>query len=223
MVTREASTRAVRESPPATLADRLLMGLILVPFCGFFIVAGGLIAGWTAKGIVEGALAAGWPQTTGTLLVMENELVSRGSEGSEDGHEVVVRYAYNVDGREYRGTRVHPAYSASGFNEGHDAVEARLAGKKQVRVYYHAENPAVSTLSVGFYTCTLAAFFGGLAFLSFGLGIVGIARAAAREDRAKAGMFARVLFVGTFLSMGLFFLFAWIGSQDFASGITILG
>lgn len=222
MITRERVADAVSDAAPATTADRALLWFVLVPFCGFFLVAGLLIVGWTGKGIAEGALAAGWPHTTGTLLRMDNELVSPGDYDSEESREVVVRYAYSVGGREYEGSRVHPAYSASSFNDGHAAVARLLAGKRLVRVYHHAENPAVSTLSVGFYTCTLAAFFGGLTFLCFGAGLLGMAVSAMRGDRERGKMYVRVLFVGTFLSLGLCILFSQIGSQAFDEGITVV-
>jgi hypothetical protein len=68
---------------------------------------------------------------------------------------------------------IHPAYGSSSFEESHAQLEAVLTAGKSVRVYYEPSAPSRSTLSVGFYSCSLASVFGGLIFIGAGVGFLG--------------------------------------------------
>ncbi len=92
-------------------------------------------------------------------------------------------------------------------------VEATLQPSARVRVYYNANHPADSTLSAGFYSMTLAIFFGGFAFVSLGAGI-------------SLTSFAVLSPVFVLLSIGLgsfpAFYFIIVGRAEFAQGIELV-
>jgi hypothetical protein len=117
-------------------------------------------------------------------------------EGESSDRSIVVRYRYTVDGKDYEGTTIHPAYDYDGDGEnikdGHQQLENLLGSVEKVRVYYRSDDPATSTLSVGFYSGTLAGFFAGSIFFACG---------------------------SAFLLTGVF---ALAGNSNFAKGITIL-
>jgi hypothetical protein len=162
---------------------------IIVPFCSSFIILGGWLMVSAGRKIVLGTQARHWPQAVGRVLSVESK-DSSDSEGSS--REIQVRYAYSVSGHDYEGNTIHPAYGSSSFEAAHRDLQSVLRPEQQVRVYYDAAQPARSTLSVGFYSCSLALFFGGFIFFALGVG-----------------------FLGTFW-------FALAGGQDFASGITVI-
>lgn len=161
----------------------------VIPFCSIFILTGGgiMISAW--RKIALGVQARQWPQTTGRLLSVQSK---DSSDSESNSREILVRYAYAVDGKEYEGTTVHPSYGSSSFERAHRGLEALLKPARQVSVYYDAARPERSTLSVGFYSSTLALVSGGFLFFSAGVGFL------------------------------LAFWFALAGNQDFASGITVI-
>lgn len=161
----------------------------IVPFCSLFIIAGAWLMFHTGRKIVVGNRAKNWPHTTARIKNVESKDTSS-DEGSS--REIVVRYTYRAGGQDYEGTTIHPAYGGSSFEVAHRGLEKVLKPDQQVRVYYDAMRPSTCTLSVGFYSCTLAAFFGGMLF-----------------------MFAGIAFLLTFW-------FAIAGDADFARGITVL-
>ncbi len=162
---------------------------IIVPFCSIFIIVGGSMMVFTARKIVLGMQARHWPQTAGRVVSVGSKDTSD-SEGSS--REILVCYAYNVGGRDYESSTIHPAYSSSSFEEAHRGIESLLRSTKQVRVYYDGAQPSRSTLSVGFYSSSLAVLFGGLIFFAAGVGFL------------------------------LTFWFALTGDWDFARGITVI-
>lgn len=162
---------------------------LIVPFCSIFILIGGGVMIATGRKIVEGYRAANWPQTTGILLAVQSKDTSD-SEGRS--REIVVRYSYTVDGREYEGATIHPTYGSSSFEEGHRGLEQSLTPGKKVRVYYREAAPERSTLSVGFYSGSLVGVFAGALFVAAGLGFL------------------------------LVFWYALAGDWNYASGVTVI-
>lgn len=162
---------------------------VIVPFCSIFIVVGGWLMVHAGRKIALGTQARHWPYVTGRLLSVESKDTSS-SEGQS--REIQVRYAYSVDSRDYESSTIHPSYGSSSFEQAHRGLESLLQPAKEVRVYYDAAQPDRSMLSVGFYSCSLALLFGGLIFLSSGVGFL------------------------------LTFWFALAGNQNFAAGITII-
>ena len=138
---------------------------IIYPFCSIFILVGLALAFWTMRGIVKGRSVAYWPTSNASLLNCEFKS-DNDSEG--ESYEVVVSYEYTVHGQKYENNKIHPAYSASGF-DGHRALFQRLKDSTVVEVYYNEFDPAESYLLAGTFSAHLAAFFGGLIFMSAGV------------------------------------------------------
>ena len=162
---------------------------LIVPFCSIFIILGGWLMVSAGRKILLGTQARHWPQTTGRVLNVESKDTS---DSESSSREIRVRYAYSVDGRDYESSTIHPSYGSSSFEQAHRGLESLLRSAQQVRVYYDSGHPSRSTLSVGFYSSSLALFFGGFIFFGAGVGFI------------------------------LTFWFALAGGQDFASGITII-
>lgn len=138
----------------------------IVPFCSIFILVGGGLTIFAARKITQGIAAARWPHVEGVI----QSVVSKDTSDSESSsREIQVIYTYQVAGRNFDGSVIHPAYSSSSFEEAHQGLEKALHADQKVRVYYAEGDPARSTLSVGFYSCSLALLFGGLAFLGGGI------------------------------------------------------
>jgi hypothetical protein len=142
---------------------------LIVPFCSIFIGIGEFLLYSTARGILMGAMARNWPYTNGRMVNVENKI---DSESESNSREITVRYTYAVDGSEYEGSTIHPAYTASSFEVAHQRLESVLGSAKQIRVYYDRSKPSRSTLSVGIYSCSFSGFAGGFLFLSAGLGFL---------------------------------------------------
>lgn len=162
---------------------------IIIPFCSIFIIVGGGIMVHAARKISLGMRARHWPQTTGRVVSIDSKDTS---DSDSSSREILVRYAYNVGGRDYESSIIHPAYGSSSFEEAHRGIESLLRSAQQVRVYYDGAQPSRSTLSVGFYSCSLAMLSGGLIFFAAGVGFL------------------------------LTFWFAIAGDWDFARGITVI-
>ncbi|NBV24898.1 MAG: DUF3592 domain-containing protein [Proteobacteria bacterium] len=162
---------------------------IIVPFCSIFIIVGGCLMVSAGRKIVLGAKARHWPQTTGQVLSVESKDTS---DSESSSREIRVRYAYRVGGHDYESSTIHPTYGSSSFEQAHRGLESLLRSTQQVRVYYDGSQPSRSTLSVGFYSCSLASFFGGFIFFGAGVGFL------------------------------LTFWFALAGDWDFARGITVI-
>ena len=142
---------------------------VLVPFCGIFIAIGATLMVSTGRKIALGARARSWPTTVGRVLSVNSKDTS---EEDTPSREIQVRYAYQIDGHDYESTTIHPTYTSSSFEAAHSGLESLLRTAQQVRVYYDSSQPSVSMLSVGFYSSSLAMFFGGFIFLALGLGFL---------------------------------------------------
>lgn len=162
---------------------------LLVPFCSIFIIVGASLMVSAGRKIIAGTQAQHWPHTTGQILSVESKDTSSDESSSR---EILVRYTYRVGNKDYESGTVHPAYGSSSFEQAHRGLESVLSPDNQVRVYYDASQPSRSTLSVGFYSSSLALFFGGFIFFGAGVGFL------------------------------LTFWFAIAGNQDFATGITVI-
>lgn len=162
---------------------------IIVPFCSIFIIVGGSMMVFTARKIMVGIQAQHWPQTRGRVISVESKDTS---DSESSSREILVKYVYNVSGHDYEGRTIHPVYGGSSFEQAHSGIESLLQSAKEVRVYYDAAQPSRSTLSVGFYSSSLAMLSGGLIFFAAGVGFL------------------------------LTFWFALAGDWDFARGITVI-
>ena len=143
----------------------------------------------TGLNIMKGVQAKNWPSTAGRVLSVESKDTS---DSESSSRKIKVRYSYRVEGRDYEGGTIHPAYTSSSIEESHKGLEVSLRGSKEVRVYYDGANPERSTLSVGFFSGSLALLFGGLIFFGAGVGFL------------------------------LTFVFALAGDWDYARGLTLI-
>ncbi len=191
--------------------DKYLLCFAVVPFCSIFIILGGWLMVYVGRKIVLGIQARHWPQATGRVVSLESK---DASDADTRSREILVRYVYSVEGREYEGRTIHPAYEGSSFEQAHRGLESLLRPPQQVRVYHDGSQPGRSMLSVGFYSGSLGLFFFGFTFLCGGMGFLLIAVGA----RSLSGDF----FLGVFLGFLLLFGFLMAGDWNFARGITVL-
>jgi hypothetical protein len=168
--------------------DKRLL-FIVVPFFLIFIITGGWMMFSTGYKILLGIQARHWPQATGRILSVQSKNTS---DSETSSREIQVRYTYSVGGRQYESGTIHPAYGDSSFEDAHRGLDSLLRSAQQVRVYYDASQPSRSTLSVGFYSSSLASFFVGFLFLVAGVAFL------------------------------LTCVFAIAGNQDFAGGIAVI-
>ena len=138
---------------------------IIYPFCSIFIFVGLGIAFWTMRGMLKASSVSDWPKTNATLLSCEFQ-----SDNDPEGesYEVVVNYEYTVNGCKFENNKIHPAYSASSF-DGHHPLFERLDKAKVVKVHYNEFDHSESYIIGGSFSSHLAAFFGGLIFMSTGI------------------------------------------------------
>ena len=199
-------------------------------FFGFFLLTGLVVMFLAGRGIAEGIAAERWPRAEGTLLKADEELETRTESGGRSGRSrtvttgrVEVAYTYRVGGREYRGTRVHPAYWRSSFLASHAGVDSLLEAGQRVQVRYRPGSPERSTLAAGFYSSTLALLFAGMCFVVFGAAPLAAAYYnAVRGDRRRSKLILHATWMGIVLTLALAGYFSERGNQDFAAGITIL-
>lgn len=103
-----------------------------------------------------------WPVTTGTIL--SSQVVSRirnpktGNRYKTKLYVPVVKYAYEVDGKQLQNDRVH----IGGFNTNIPAVAEATASRylegDEVKVYYNPKNPKDSLLDPAKITITTKIF-----------------------------------------------------------------
>lgn len=138
---------------------RTIMGkaalYLIVPFCSLFIIVGAGMVLSSARKIQAGIQARDWPHTTGQMLSIQSKDTS---DSESESREIQVRYAYQVGGRSYEGTTIHPAYGSSSIEEAHKGLESLLGKSKEVRVYYDRSCPERSSLSVGFFSGSARSF-----------------------------------------------------------------
>lgn len=109
-----------------------------------------VLSGEIHRGIASGS----WPSVQGTILandLLEKERPRSSSDGKQDENPALsnrIRYAYEVDGRRYRGERI-------GFTSSFPTREAALERHRDlpvggpVTVYYNPANPADAVLENG--------------------------------------------------------------------------
>lgn len=192
-----------------------ILGILLVP-----IGLGVWLSARSLRLIAEGCRAARWPHTTGTVVSVESVKSSE-----SDARTVLVRYAYTVGEAVLEGTRIHPTYEGSDRVAVNAPLEAILVLGRKVRVSYRSDSPAESTLSVGYFSASLAGVFAGCSFWSMGAGLL-LAFVFGEDGEAKspASIAGVVLAIGGFmLSWVLTIGFHLRGNGSFAVGITVEG
>lgn len=135
------------------------MPLLVVSACVVVIVIGLVVAIRATGPIWRSLRASRWPEVTGVLLEVEDQDVS----GPEDTqHRIRVLYRYEVDGRCYEGTVIHPAYQGgSRFGKAHLELLELLRSGERYRVRYRPDRADQSTMSAGFHLRSLGHFLIG--------------------------------------------------------------
>jgi hypothetical protein len=132
----------------------------LIP--AFFIIVGAAV---TASALYTHFLrlrAERWPVATATITSVREEPKGRGA------WTVKTTYTYEVQGRQYEGSKIHPTYTASPNHQGHEAFMDALKPGRKVQVQYRPENPAQAFLATSFLSSSLISVAAGLLFLAFG-------------------------------------------------------
>lgn len=135
-------------------------------FCGVFCVAGFASCIHTLSGISKGKAIQNWPSAHARILSCD----LRHELDSDDGQsfEVKVKYEYSIEGRVYRRTKLHPAYSASSFS-GHEGLYEKLKSADTVLARYNPQEHSEAYLLTGSFSAHWAVFFAGLLFATMGL------------------------------------------------------
>jgi hypothetical protein len=125
------------------------------------LLAGAFVSYLGAQELMRARASLEWPTTDGTITIAEVERRSTTGEFGSLSHHPNVQYRYEVDGREYRGTRV--AYGDHGTSDPQDArtIVDRYPVSSAVRVFYMSGNPGTSLLEPG---------ANGQAWIWFGVG-----------------------------------------------------
>lgn len=158
----------------------------------FFCVGAGVLLFSIMPTLYDAARMASWPETPATLL--QAQLVTSHSNKSTT-YRVEAEYRYNIDGRDYHGSRV--AIGAGGDNVGD--FQQTLGGRLEnayrigqtVSVWYDPANPADAVLNrdirwglLGFKSIFVI-LFGGVGFALIYFGLRGVKTAAAPASGAQ--------------------------------------
>ena len=162
-------------SSPAKTQRNWLLALFGLPF---FCVGAGFLLLSIVPTLHDASRMASWSEARGALL--HAQLISKRSKQSTT-YRVEAEYRYNVDGRDYRGSRVAIGSAADNVGDFQQALGKRLeqayrAGQP-VSVWYDPGNPADAVLNrdlrwglLGFKALFVVLFGGiGLALMYFGL------------------------------------------------------
>ncbi|HEX8439976.1 DUF3592 domain-containing protein [Archangium sp.] len=105
-----------------------------------------LFDGFILRGIVGQLQALSYSRTTGTITYSE---VSEKTDSDGTTYGFVVRYAYEVDGRAYEGTRYRYSQSSSSNKAPARALKERFHEGATVPVFHSPEAPEEAVLETG--------------------------------------------------------------------------
>lgn len=125
-------------------ALNVVLLLFILVWSAFTLMFDGMIL----QGLARQTLATFYPHAPGTIT--HSQVVERGnSDGDGTLYGFEVRYAYEVDGRRYEGTRYrYASWSSSDRAMAADAVRRFPVGAR-VPVFHHPEAPADAVLVTG--------------------------------------------------------------------------
>lgn len=132
----------------------------------FFLIGFGLL-GWGLTSLYRGRQALAWPTAEAGLSECR---LQEHSDSDGTTWEVIVRYRYGVDGREYEGNRLAFGYAASSAGAEHRAIHEKLQRATRVQVRYDPGNPARSVLAAGFNRSTFTVLVFAVTWLLFTTG-----------------------------------------------------
>ena len=186
--------------------------MIIILMSSIFIIPGVWIISSGMRGILLGWQARNWPGVDGRIVSIQSEDTS---DAEGNSRKLRLRYSYHVGSSGFVGTTIHPAYNLSSFERANRSVERAIRTGDPVHVHYDETKPDCSTLSVGFYSCSLMAITGGL--ISSVMGIVFLLVFGLGFEPDPLFVFGPL--VALFLLIGWFFAFA---DGDFARGIVVV-
>ncbi len=199
-----------------------------VAFCSIFIFIGFVVVIRSWREIVDGCRMADCPQTTGTVLTVQE--LSK-PEWESGVRKIMVRYAYSVADHVYEGNTIHPTYRGSNIEATHRGLEQKLSPGKKVRVYYCENAPEDSTLAVGLYSGDLFRIFLGMTFVALGLCFILFQLYYWKQEGGtlpgtRPSIVLRFFMTGCLVMVLLGFLstclFGFGGNWDYASGVKVI-
>ena len=142
--------------------------IFLTAFFGLFLAVGLLILGFGVRSLHLSKQAEGWPTTPATIVASDFE-----TNSDDDGttYRAVVRYTYNVMGRELEGDRIAFGYSGSSGYSFHNEIHNALTKGTQVAVRYDPNRPERAALSYGVNQSILFLLIFGGVWTIFTLGM----------------------------------------------------
>ena len=170
-----------RRDPKSTLLKALL-GTVGAALLGAIIIGGAALIVTQVPRVAEGWQSRGWP--TAPATVTTSDAVQRAwkprlnTQTNYGTHVVVLRYAFDVDGRRYEGTRRSLDAEGKVITEtsARRVIDALPVGAR-VSAHYDPANPARSLLEPGVpISPIIATVFGGLLIGAGGLAAIAIVR-----------------------------------------------
>ena len=135
----------------------LLVPLVLIVGSGLAVMV------YFIRGLRESLQAQNWPQAQGRILQLHRELVH--GEGPVR-HEIKVSYKYQVDSRDFIGTRISRFYRASCELDIQHLLKQKLANAAHVTVYYKPGKPECGMLAPGYHNGAVTGIGVGLLIAS---------------------------------------------------------
>lgn len=158
--------------------DLSILGLpmfkFILSFLSLFFAVGLGLLGTGIFNLWRSTRAAGWPIAPGAITsletrgTMDGPPTGRGTGGGGGASfKIKVRYAYQVDGIEYEGSRIAFGYGGSSECDEQTEIYRKLAGAEVVAVRYDPANPSTSCLSAGPHRLIWATLAFAVTWLSF--------------------------------------------------------
>ena len=137
-------------------------------FFAVFILAGGIVAGFGVRNILNAHESRNWPHTDGTIVYSEVERRS-GSKGGSS-YSPGIKFQYSIQGQKYEGDIV--AFGMKSVSAGRGFAE-RFVKKypkgKDVRVFYNPSEVSKSVLEPGLSKRSFILFAFGISFMLVGI------------------------------------------------------
>lgn len=132
---------------------------------GLFLISGLGLLGYGLLSTVEALQSRSWPSVQGAVTVSRmDSYIDKDEDGATVMYKAVIQYAYQVDGRQYRGSRVSLGDYSSSDPRSAAAIIQRYPAGGAARVYYNPAAPEKALLEPGFSPTQLILPGIGLAF-----------------------------------------------------------
>ena len=142
--------------------------IYLVP--GIFIAVGANIMFHGFNSLLLAHASASWPMVQGQIIHSE---IKRSSDSDGTTYEPIVRFTYQVRGREFRGNKVF--FGTGNVSNSNISYSRRITQKypqgKNVKVSYDSSDPQKSVLEAGLHKQSFIQLTFGVLFFLMGNGI----------------------------------------------------